>query len=111
MVSNPFRSTKWRHISTTTELRPIASPQMKVIAPPSPPDSTTTTKKKKNIPFNSDTLLDGIGDYIFQSPLGGGKFSKVMLCYHYLTGLKVAIKVNVVCFDNYTLFLFEPLLW
>ncbi|KAI8052762.1 kinase-like domain-containing protein [Thamnidium elegans] len=96
MVSNPFRSTKWRHTSTTittTELRPISSPQTTVIAPPSPPDSTTTTKKKKNIAFNSDSLLDGIGDYIFQSPLGGGKFSKVMLCYHYLTGLKVAIKM------------------
>ncbi|GAA5805947.1 kinase-like domain-containing protein [Helicostylum pulchrum] len=93
MVSNPFRSAKWRHVSTTTELKPISSPQTTVIAPPSPPDSTTTTKKKKNIPFNSDTLLDGIGDYIFQSPLGGGKFSKVMLCYHYLTGLKVAIKM------------------
>ncbi|CAO3647189.1 unnamed protein product [Mucor hiemalis] len=75
-------------------------------SPPSPPDSSTnntttttnsTTIKKKKLlpapPFNSDSLLNGIGDYIFESPLGGGKFSKVMLSHHYLTGEKVAIKM------------------
>lgn len=112
-VSNPFRSSKWRHRSTTIEMKEedpshILPPSNKTttIAPPSPPDSSTTTnnttatnKKKKSspqhqqIPFNSDSLLNGIGDYIFDSPLGGGKFSKVMLSHHYLTGEKVAIKV------------------
>lgn len=89
VISNPFRSTKWRQRSTTTEINDISAP----IAPPSPPDSTIIKKDKPSPPFNSDSLLDGIGDYIFESPLGGGKFSKVLLSYHYLTGLKVAIKV------------------
>lgn len=88
VISNPFRSSKWRQRSTTTEINDIVPP----IAPPSPPDSTII-RNKPTPPFNSDSLLDGIGDYIFQSPLGGGKFSKVLLSYHYLTGLKVAIKV------------------
>lgn len=92
VISNPFRSSKWRQRSTTTEINDtvIAAP----VAPPSPPDSTIVKKNKPTPPFNSDSLLDGIGDYIFQSPLGGGKFSKVLLSYHYLTGLKVAIKVK-----------------
>lgn len=98
MVSNPFRSTpsKWRHVSTTTELKnDISTAQQQT--PPSPPDSTTTNQKKKKTPsarLNSDSLLNGIGDYIFQAPLGDGKFSKVILSTHYLTGLKVAIKVK-----------------
>ncbi|KAI9343843.1 kinase-like domain-containing protein [Pilaira anomala] len=96
MVSNPFRSTtsKWRHVSTTTELKNDISTA--ISTPPSPPDSITTNKKKKKTPsarFNSDSLLNGIGDYIFQAPLGDGKFSKVILSTHYLTGLKVAIKM------------------
>lgn len=112
VLGNPFRSTtKWRHRSTTTELKeeeqndsshilPQTAQHQQasiVTTPPSPPDSSIIKKKKKMIkpvPFNSDTLLNGIGDYIFQSPLGGGKFSKVMLATHYLRGEKVAIKVG-----------------
>ena len=117
-VSNLFRSSKWRHRSTTVEMKDEESNihqyqqqqrQQQGIAPPSPPDSSTnnttttttasntnsTIRRKKTMiaPFNSDSLLNGIGDYIFESTLGGGKFSKVMLSYHYLTGEKVAIKV------------------
>lgn len=114
-VSNPFRSSKWRHRSTTVEMKDEESCDISPqhtntgIAPPSPPDSSTnntttttnsTTIKKKKLlpapPFNSDSLLNGIGDYIFESPLGGGKFSKVMLSHHYLTGEKVAIKVYTI---------------
>lgn len=61
-----------------------------------PPDQRKPNKKQaKKVPFNSDSLLDGIGDYIFESPLGDGKFSKVMLAHHYLTGNQVAIKVSL----------------
>ncbi|KAG1447452.1 hypothetical protein G6F46_008288 [Rhizopus delemar] len=76
-VSNPFRS-KWKHKSTTIEIK----------------DEHDNNKgKKKEVPFNSDSLLNGIGDYIFQSPLGDGKFSKVMLAKHYFSGELVAIKM------------------
>lgn len=123
MVINPFRSTKWKHRSTTIEMKDEESIRNKATPPlpqttsyPSPPSSdaaapsapappppsttttttTTTTKSKKHVkevPFNSDSLLNGIGDYVFESPLGDGKFSKVMLAHHYSTGSKVAIKV------------------
>jgi hypothetical protein len=105
-VSNPFRS-KWRHRSSATE---ISDTTPKVV----PENSQSTQKnlssekskansdnkghssKKKNTkepPFNSDSLLCGIGNYIFKEPLGDGKFSKVMLATHYSTGEEVAIKV------------------
>ncbi|KAL9551231.1 hypothetical protein MBANPS3_004362 [Mucor bainieri] len=121
MVSNPFRSTKWRHRSTTIEMKDEGSIQNKATPPlppssnhtqpPPPPSSSAAAaaaaaapstsapsnpKSKKHIkevPFNSDSILNGIGDYIFESPLGDGKFSKVMLAHHYATGAKVAIKV------------------
>ncbi|KAI8331373.1 hypothetical protein BC941DRAFT_505857 [Chlamydoabsidia padenii] len=60
---------------------------------------TTTTKqddkkkKVKELPPSPDYLLAGIGDYLFERPLGHGKFSKVMLAKHYLTGEQYAIKV------------------
>ncbi|CAO3675869.1 unnamed protein product [Rhizopus stolonifer] len=79
-VGNPFRS-RWKHKSTTIEIKDETS-------------ETKKTKKKSTIvPFNSDSLLNGIGDYIFHSPLGDGKFSKVMLAKHYHTGEWVAIKM------------------
>lgn len=84
-VSNPFRS-KWKQKSTTIEMKDESSTT----------DSKRTSAKKskdKIAPFNSDSLLNGIGDYIFQSPLGDGKFSKVILAKHYLSGELVAIKV------------------
>ncbi|ORZ11108.1 hypothetical protein BCR42DRAFT_102863 [Absidia repens] len=55
-----------------------------------------TNKKKTPLPTdmtsNPDTTIFGIGDYQFISQLGEGKFSKVMLAQHYLTGEKFAIK-------------------
>lgn len=57
----------------------------------------TTNKKKppttNDFGPNPDTLVNGIGEYHFVSQLGEGKFSKVMLAQHYLTGDKFAIKV------------------
>ncbi|ORZ24521.1 kinase-like domain-containing protein, partial [Absidia repens] len=50
-------------------------------------------KKGKDLPPSPDYLLAGIGDYLFDRPLGHGKFSKVMLAKHYLTGEQYAIKV------------------
>ncbi|KAI9478034.1 MAG: kinase-like domain-containing protein [Benjaminiella poitrasii] len=115
MVLNPFRSNKkWRHRSTTIEMRDEQDAQLVIAAhlppktlnlsppqtekkAPSPLSQQQQQQNKKqttiNVPFNSDSLLNGIGDYIFHSPLGDGKFSKVFLAYHYLTGEKVAIKV------------------
>ncbi|OAD00988.1 hypothetical protein MUCCIDRAFT_43146, partial [Mucor lusitanicus CBS 277.49] len=74
---------------------PPSSSAAAAAAPPSTSAPSTTKSKKhvKEVPFNSDSLLNGIGDYIFESPLGDGKFSKVMLAHHYATGAKVAIKV------------------
>lgn len=116
MVVNPFRSTKWRHRSTTIEMKDEESIQNKVTPPlpsqsnshytpsssaaisPSPPPPPKSKKHVKDVPFNSDSILNGIGDYIFDSPLGDGKFSKVMLAHHYSTGSKVAIKVYIYTF-------------
>lgn len=56
-------------------------------------------KKVKDLPPSPDYLLAGIGDYLFERPLGHGKFSKVMLAKHYLTGEQYAIKVS---FENET---------
>jgi hypothetical protein len=98
MGLNPFRSSKWRHKSTTVEMKQEAPPSPPVQAPPPPPPSDPQRKgnhKKQKVPFNSDSLLNGIGDYVFESPLGDGKFSKVMLARHYLTGNQVAIKVSL----------------
>ncbi|CAO3596390.1 unnamed protein product [Absidia cylindrospora] len=50
-------------------------------------------KKVKDLPPSPDYMLAGIGDYTFCRPLGHGKFSKVMLAKHYLTGEQYAIKV------------------
>jgi hypothetical protein len=51
-------------------------------------------KKVKDLPPSPDYLLAGIGDYLFERPLGHGKFSKVMLAKHYLTEEQYAIKVS-----------------
>lgn len=93
MVLNPFKSSKWRHRSTTVEMRDEETTSSS--PPPVPP-------KNNKVPFNSDSVLDGIGDYVFQSPIGGGKFSKVILATHYLTGEKVAIKVYTLNTDCFT---------
>ncbi|KAI9260156.1 kinase-like domain-containing protein [Sporodiniella umbellata] len=79
-VSNPFRS-KWKHKSTTIEIKDETS------------DPKRNKKKSTVVPFNSDSLLNGVGDYVFHSPLGDGKFSKVMLAQHYCSGERVAIKM------------------
>jgi serine/threonine protein kinase len=57
--------------------------------------TTNKTKPSTSHDFgpNPDTLVHGIGEYHFVSQLGEGKFSKVMLAQHYLTGDKFAIKV------------------
>ncbi|KAI8338901.1 kinase-like domain-containing protein, partial [Chlamydoabsidia padenii] len=65
------------------------------------PDPTPATKKPStqstpttiDLGPNPDTLVFGIGEYQFVSQLGEGKFSKVMLARHYLTGDKFAIKM------------------
>lgn len=110
MGINPFRPSKWRHRSTTVEMRqednqtksPPNNNDTQAAAaqqPSNAPDQQKTNKKQaKQVPFNSDSLLNGIGDYIFESPLGDGKFSKVMLARHYLTGNQVAIKVKIFCY-------------
>ncbi|EPB92052.1 CAMK/CAMKL/MARK protein kinase [Mucor circinelloides 1006PhL] len=73
---------------------PSSSAAAAAVAPPlNTPSNTKSKKHVKEVPFNSDSILNGIGDYIFESPLGDGKFSKVMLAHHYSTGAKVAIKV------------------
>ncbi|KAI8997700.1 hypothetical protein BDB01DRAFT_51772 [Pilobolus umbonatus] len=106
-VNSLFRSKpKWRHRSTTIEIVDVNDPAMTPTPniPKIPSNITYTapdikqqnTSKKKNAkepPFNSDSLLNGIGDYIFSSPLGDGKFSKVMLARHSSTGEEVAIKM------------------
>ncbi|KAI9012478.1 kinase-like domain-containing protein, partial [Phycomyces nitens] len=63
--------------------------------PPLPPTSprSTPNKPKSTKPPNIDTLLQGIGQYTFLGPLGDGKFSRVILAQHYLTGERFAIKV------------------
>jgi hypothetical protein len=71
-------------------------PSSAAIATAPPPSKSK--KHVKDAPFNSDSILNGIGDYIFDSPLGDGKFSKVMLAHHYSTGSKVAIKVYIYTF-------------
>ncbi|KAI7899071.1 kinase-like domain-containing protein [Cokeromyces recurvatus] len=92
MVLNPFRSNKkWRHKSTTVEMRDEQDNSISKLDKKN--QTLTAAAGVAAAPFNSDSLLNGIGDYIFHSPLGVGKFSKVMLAYHYLTGEKVAIKV------------------
>lgn len=75
---------------------PSSSAAAAAVAPPlNTPSNTKSKKHVKEAPFNSDSILNGIGDYIFESPLGDGKFSKVMLAHHYSTGAKVAIKVKI----------------
>ncbi|KAI8988051.1 kinase-like domain-containing protein, partial [Mycotypha africana] len=63
-------------------------------------DNATLTTAKAVAPnltdgnlVNSDSHLNGIGDYIFLSRLGDGKFSQVMLAEHHSTGEKVAVKI------------------
>ncbi|KAI7861812.1 kinase-like domain-containing protein, partial [Spinellus fusiger] len=66
-----------------------------------PPNEVPTPEKKahekkistKEYPPSADTLLGGIGDYIFLDPLGRGKFSTVIMAQHYLTGDKFAVKI------------------
>ncbi|KAF7730963.1 hypothetical protein EC973_001009 [Apophysomyces ossiformis] len=53
----------------------------------------SSSSPPKDYPPSPDTLLNGIGDYVFLNQLGHGKFSKVMLAQHYLTGEKFAIKI------------------
>ncbi|KAI9499642.1 kinase-like domain-containing protein, partial [Zychaea mexicana] len=54
---------------------------------------TTASSSTVLAPPNPDLLLQGIGEYMFVEPLGHGKFSKVMLAEHYLTGEKYAVKI------------------
>ncbi|KAI7856909.1 kinase-like domain-containing protein, partial [Circinella umbellata] len=62
--------------------------------PPSGQQQKSTNKKTTVIPPpNPDLLLQGIGEYVFIEPLGHGKFSKVLLAEHYLTGEKYAVKI------------------
>lgn len=49
---------------------------------------------KKQYPPSPDAYLKGIGDYTFIKQVGQGKFSRVILSYHYLTKQQVAIKVR-----------------
>ncbi|KAI8146896.1 kinase-like domain-containing protein [Fennellomyces sp. T-0311] len=55
-------------------------------SPPAPP-------KKKEFPPSTDTLLHGIGEYSFIEQIGTGKFSKVMLAQHYVSGERFAVKI------------------
>ncbi|KAI8069397.1 hypothetical protein BC940DRAFT_25691 [Gongronella butleri] len=56
--------------------------------------SNDKKKQQKEVPPNPDSQLNGIGDYVFERPLGHGKFSRVMLARHYLTGEQYAVKVK-----------------
>ncbi|KAG0173371.1 Map microtubule affinity-regulating kinase [Apophysomyces sp. BC1015] len=56
-------------------------------------DRKSSSSPPKDYPPSPDTLLNGIGDYLFLNQLGHGKFSKVMLAQHYLTGEKYAVKI------------------
>ncbi|KAI8148805.1 kinase-like domain-containing protein [Fennellomyces sp. T-0311] len=59
-------------------------------------DPSSGQKHKKTTviaPPNPDLMLQGIGEYLFVEPLGHGKFSKVMLAEHYITGEKYAVKI------------------
>lgn len=68
--------------------------------PTSPPSAShrsghhPSKKPKKQYPPSADTLLHGIGEYLFVDELGRGKFSKVVLAQHYHTGERFAIKVS-----------------
>lgn len=113
-VADQFR-TKWKRssktdVSATTESHPPSSTPSRVTdkgtapavtAPPTTTAAPTTAKKSAKTtagpppPPNPDYGLRGIGEYQFVEALGQGKFSKVVLARHYLTGEKVAIKVTI----------------
>lgn len=59
-----------------------------------PPPSNNSSKSKKQLPPSPDLYLSGIGDYTFIKQIGQGKFSKVLLAFHYQTKKQVAIKVR-----------------
>ena len=71
---------------------------------PSAGQQQKSTNKKTTViaPPNPDLLLQGIGEYVFLEPLGQGKFSKVLLAEHYLTGEKYAVKVTFTILYNVT---------
>ncbi|OAD68670.1 hypothetical protein PHYBLDRAFT_127487, partial [Phycomyces blakesleeanus NRRL 1555(-)] len=95
--------TKWRRQSSGKLATLNQEPDTRTPVPPSPTQPPTTTREPKKpdrksvpakeYPPSPDTLLSGIGDYLFLDPLGHGKFSKVVLAYHYLTGEKYAVKI------------------
>ncbi|CEP15469.1 hypothetical protein [Parasitella parasitica] len=91
--SNPQPSHSTSTAITTTTATTAGVTAGAAGAPSSSPSNATKKRHVKEVPFNSDSILDGIGDYIFDSRLGDGKFSKVMRAHHYSTGAKVAIKV------------------
>ncbi|KAI9322652.1 kinase-like domain-containing protein [Dichotomocladium elegans] len=67
---------RYHHNSNTTRRRSSGQKGERLEAPP-----------------NSDIILQGIGDYIFLDQLGRGKFSKVMLAQHTMTGENYAVKI------------------
>ncbi|KAI9490357.1 kinase-like domain-containing protein, partial [Zychaea mexicana] len=105
-VASSPRSHHHRPITPTTTDTPPATvtPPPPVPPPPPSPQSPSpphqqqqqpqkSSDKKKEFPPSTDTLLNGIGDYSFVEQIGHGKFSKVMLAQHYITGERFAVKI------------------
>lgn len=101
-ITDQFR--KWRRNSQPKDISTldIHEPQPTANTTTTTLTPTTTTKKvrkssstpKKQYPPSPDSYLQGIGDYTFVKQVGQGKFSRVILSYHYLTKKQVAIKVK-----------------
>ncbi|KAG2224891.1 hypothetical protein INT45_010840 [Circinella minor] len=72
---------------------PTPTPPTPPPPPPPPQPSSNNNKNKKEYPPSTDTLLNGIGEYNFLEQIGHGKFSKVMLAEHYITGERFAVKI------------------
>ena len=88
-IASSHRSHHCQHNVRPTAPTPPAPPP-----PPPPQPSSNNNKNKKEYPPSTDTLLNGIGEYNFLDQIGHGKFSKVMLAEHYVTGERFAVKVS-----------------
>jgi serine/threonine protein kinase len=96
-ITDQFR--KWRRHSQAKETWTSNTQSISM-----KPEDTIPTKKvrkststpKKQYPPSPDAFLQGIGDYTFIKQVGQGKFSRVILSYHYITKKQVAIKVTYI---------------
>ncbi|ORZ21230.1 hypothetical protein BCR42DRAFT_488337 [Absidia repens] len=96
ILSNVNQNQQPKQQETPASLSPPSIKSQQQESKPTPPQPKTDKPSKhspNDLTPNPDTLVFGIGDYQFLSQLGEGKFSKVMLAQHYLTGERFAIKM------------------